>query len=311
MEMISLWNEFPKAIYGLGDVAEDLHQDLPMFGSPILKEAGTSLSLVMEGQIGACVTALYYWRDRYPDLGALTGIPFGLDPVSMYSWSWTQGLEIVMDLEAKYMVKIIPLYFSASQMAGWYKGLPVAFGSRTMTTPRPFQGLRMRATGYPAMIMQGLGAEVDTQSLDIPALKAQVQDGAINGIEWVDAISDLEAGWPSILPIGLVPGWHERCSVGHLVIHGPTWSKIQDKNRIIEWAQAYGSLTLAQGLADQGRAYRALMPHIHRIPDWILKLLEEQWHRLQAKIYDAEFHRIVDSMESFASDIDTYNSIQG
>jgi len=305
IKMLSLWNEFPTNIYGLGDVAEDIHNAMPMFKRPILKPAGTSLPYVMRGEIDACVTALYYWQKEYPALGALTGIPFGLDPTGMYSWSWSQGTQYLDMLGARMGIKIIPLYFSASQIAGWYKKMPSIH-----PTARPYKGIRMRSTGYPARIFESLGAQVVTQSLDVSMIQQQLQDGRIDAVEWVDAVSDMNAGWHRYAQYALVPGWHERCSVGHLVVNRSIWDRLKDPNEIMMWSQAYGARTLAEGLAVQGQAYRMLQNRLIRIPQWMLDLMRAEWVRIRASIHDPVFQDICKSMDAFRSDLDVYRSIQ-
>lgn len=303
--MLSLWNEFPPSIYGLGQVAYDMHEAMPVFGRPILMNSGTSLSSVMNGDTDACITALYYWQKDYPALGALTGIPFGLDPVGMYSWSWSQGLQYMDTIGASMGIKIIPIYFSASQIAGWYRRMP-----NMHPTSKPYAGIRMRSAGYPSRIFAALGANIVTQSLDVSMLQGQLQNGSIDAIEWVDAVSDMRTEWHRYTQYALVPGWHERCSVGHLVVNRKIWDRLTDPEEIVMWAQAYSASTLAKGLSMQGRAYVSLNSQLKRIPAWMLDLMRSEWMRIRASIQDPIFNSICLSMDSFRTDLDVYRIVQ-
>lgn len=312
MQSLSLINEFPETIVGLGDIANELVEEFPLFSKPILRPAGSSLDLVRSGRMDALVTSAYYWQSSLPAFAALSGVPFGLTPEEMYVWAWENGREYYDQIGEELGVMIIPMYFTPAQIAGWFRQDPIP----REESARPFEGLRIRMPSYGGQIMERLGAQVTTNSLDVSELKQLLREGELDAVEWVDAESDLEAGWNEVTNFALTPGWHERSTVGHLLINRNTWDSLPSSLRedLLTYAQIAGTEDLAASQAAQGRAYREIsrVSTLLRYPDWILALMRTSWEDIVTDISRRNplFQEIIASQRELQEDVAIYAQVQ-
>jgi TRAP-type mannitol/chloroaromatic compound transport system substrate-binding protein len=111
------------------------------------------LDAVSAGKVNAGYTTAGYWSGKIPAANLFTAVPFGPEAGEYLAWFYYgNGLKLYQEMydQAGYNVKVIPCSVIAPETSGWFL--------KEMTSPKDFDGLRMRFFGLGGKVMQKMGA---------------------------------------------------------------------------------------------------------------------------------------------------------
>lgn len=180
------------------------------------------LDAVAQGALDAAWGTPAVLTGRASEAVLFTGVPFGLDPPAHLAW--------VRDGAGR------PLYDAMYRRFGVI-GLPCAAvgpdGLAWLNAPldeaAPFRGLRMRAFGLPARILDTMGA---SSALAFGAdLVVGLGTGAFDGSEASVPAADVAFGLHKVASIYLYPSPIQPTTLLDLVVNADRWDRLSDANR--------------------------------------------------------------------------------
>lgn len=155
-------------------------------------------------------TASFYWSGKVKAAPFFTTVPFGLTPAEHAAWILHGGGQSLWDeLYAPFRVKPLMAGNSSLQMGGWFR--------RELNGPDDLKGLKLRSAGLGGELFQRLGAV--TVSLGVPDIYPALQNGTIDGVEFLGPASDLAAGFYQVAryyywPTFTKPNGTAECLIG-------------------------------------------------------------------------------------------------
>jgi TRAP-type mannitol/chloroaromatic compound transport system substrate-binding protein len=168
-----------------------------------------------EAQVGSAVA--FYWADRVPAGQWFAAVPFGLNAQGMNAWLYTGGgLQLWEETYAPFGVVPRPIGNTGAQMGGWFKS--------QIRHASDFRGLKIRMPGLGGMVMARAGAQL----VDLPGadLLTALQNGQLDGAEWIGPHHDLALGLHKAAPFYYYPGWHEPGSCIEALFHKPSYDAL-------------------------------------------------------------------------------------
>jgi TRAP-type mannitol/chloroaromatic compound transport system substrate-binding protein len=165
---------------------------------------------VYSGAAEMAHTASFYWAGKVKAASFFTTVPFGLTPAEHAAWIEHGGGQALWDeLYAPFGLKPFMAGNSSLQMGGWFR--------RPLARLADLKGLKLRSAGLGGELFQRLGAV--TVSLGVPDIYPALQNGTIDGVEFLGPASDLAAGFFQIAkhyywPTFTKPNGTAECLVG-------------------------------------------------------------------------------------------------
>ncbi|EDP65235.1 TRAP dicarboxylate transporter- DctP subunit [alpha proteobacterium BAL199] len=210
------------------------------------------LDAVAQGSVDAAWGTPAVLSGRAPEAALFTGVPFGLDPAAHLAW--------VRDGAGR------PLYDSLYKRFG-VVGLPCASvgpdGLAWLQAPldeaAPFRGLRVRAFGLPARILDALGAG---SAIGFGAdLVVGLGTGAFDAAEASVPAADVAFGLHKVAPIYLYPSPIQPTTLLDLVINGERWHRLSADARatLMEACSATAEFADATNLEANAAALRSIV----------------------------------------------------
>ena len=313
--MVTTWS---KNYPGLGMAAENLSQyveemsngrlKIKVYGQGELVPALGVFDAVSQGNVELGHGASYYWTGKLKSSQFFTAVPFGLTAQEMNGWlHYGGGLELWREAYAPF--NLIPLAGGNTgvQMAGWF--------NKEINSLADLKGLKMRIPGLAGEIFTRAGAE--TVQLPGNEIFLSLQQGVIDGAEWVGPYNDLTFGLHQVAKYYYYPGWHEPGSTLEIIVNKDAFASLpKDLRAMIKYAaRAANQEMLDEYTARNNQALRELIDkhgvQLRKLPDDVLiKLKKISKEVMQDFIQDDEMaKKIYDSYNHFKQQVTEYHEI--
>ena len=209
------------------------------------------LDAVAQGALDAAWGTPAILTGRASEAALFSGVPFGLDPAAHLAW--------VRDGAGR------PLYDALYRRFG-VVGLPCAAvgpdGLAWLNAPldetAPFRGVRVRAFGLPALIIDALGAS--TAMAFGADLVVGLGTGAFDASEASVPAADVAFGLHKVASIYLYPSRIQPTTLLDLVINGYRWNRLSEDSRatLIAACRATGEFAEVAGREADAAALRTI-----------------------------------------------------
>lgn len=279
LTMVTAW---PKNFPGIGTGVERLARRIAdlsdgrltvrVYAAGELVGALGGFDAVSQGKADMYHAAEYYWQGKSPAFNFFAAVPMGMTASEMAAWiRFGGGQELWDELAAPFNVKPMMAGNTGVQMGGWF--------AREISSPKDFQGLRMRMPGLGGEVMARLGATpVTKQGGEIFQAMAQ---GNLDATEWIGPWNDLAFGFHTIVKNYYYPGIHEPGTTLSLGINKTLWEDLSPQDRAIiqSAADAENDIMYAEFNANNARALETLVKDhgvtLRRFDNAILRRLAE------------------------------------
>lgn len=259
-----------------------------------------ALDALSTGDLDAVWASPAVWTDRDPAFAFFGAVPFGPRAGELLSWIYYGGgRELQEDLFGQLNIVAIPCGVAAPEAGGWFRN--------QLRGPEDLKGLRIRFSGLGALVMQRLGAEV--QSIPAGDIYRQMEQGNIDATEYSQPALDQRLGLAQLVKNYYFPGWHQQASLIDLLVAKQKWDAMSEAQRaILEMACGDNIRTgLAEGESLQLPAlqeFRKQGVEIRKFPPSILTALEAAWQQTVAELSDKNpaFKKAQESFSSFRKD---------
>ena len=271
--------------------------EIKFFEPGTLVAASNMFDAVASGAIDAAFSSPGNWREKEPSLQLYSAIPFGPPPGEYLAWAYFGGGEYLLnEIYHPHGIHSLLCGMIAPRASGWYR--------RTFTTPGDLEGLKMRASGLGAKVLNKMG--VQTLLLDDVDIFLALENGEIDAAEFSMPAIDLKLGFQELANHYYFPGWQQPSSFFELLMNKDKWDSLP-KTRKSQIRTVCGDNVrygLAEGEALQYEALNELKAKgvkIHRWPATILSAIETAWKDVAAEQAgaDAKFRRVWRSLSDF------------
>ena len=260
-----------------------------------------------DGKIQAGYTWLGYDQGKLPVSVLFGAVPFGPEPWAFAAW-WYEGGGRELAEEIYGSLDIHPLLCGliGPETAGWF--------TQEIHGPEDFVGLKIRFAGLGGKVIQRLGASVTM--LPGGELFQALERGAIDATEFSLPVVDSQLGFDRVARFNYFPGWHQPFTAFHLVVGRKSWEGLAaDERAIVETSCTAGVIrNLARAEALQApvlESYGKRDVHTKLLDPKILALLENETAAVLAEEADrdADFARVLASLQTFAADYSRWRNI--
>lgn len=245
-KMVTAW---PKGLPGLGSSAERLADRInQLSGGRLMVKVYAAGELVSPLQGFAAVSqgtaemahdfSLYH-IGQMPAAGFFSAVPFGLIPSEFNGWmNFAGGQELWDELYDAAGVKPFLAGNTGVQMGGWFL--------KEVNNVADLKGRRFSIPGYGGEALKKLG--VDVMPMASGELFSKLQDGAIDGAEWVGPYNDLSLGLYKITKLYYWPGFQEPGTGLECIVNKGKFSALPDdlKQIVAAACMAENDLTSAE-----------------------------------------------------------------
>lgn len=175
------------------------------------------LDAVAQGAVDAAWGTPAVLSGRAPEAALFTGVPFGLDRALHLSWVRDgAGRALYDSLYARFGVIGLPCASVGPDGLAWLQA--------PLDEAAPFRGLRVRAFGLPARILDALGAG---SAIGFGAdLVVGLGTGAFDAAEASIPAADVAFGLHKVAPVYLYPSPIQPTTLLDLVINGERWTRL-------------------------------------------------------------------------------------
>jgi TRAP-type mannitol/chloroaromatic compound transport system substrate-binding protein len=229
LKMVTSW---PKNFPGLGMSAERVAQRITditegaitvkVYAAGELVGAFEAFDAVSSGTADLAHHADYYQQGKSKAFPFFTSVPFGLTAEELAAWIYFDGGQQLWDeLYARFNAKPLLACATGAQMGGWYR--------REIKSLEDFKGLKVRMPGVGGEVIRRLGAAV--VALPGGDIFTALQQGAIDGAEWVGPWNDLAFGFHKVAKHYYYPGFHEPGAALALAVNLSVWNDLTDSER--------------------------------------------------------------------------------
>jgi TRAP-type mannitol/chloroaromatic compound transport system substrate-binding protein len=197
-------------------------------------------------------TASFYWAGKAKAAPFFTTVPFGLTPAEHAAWIEHGGGQALWDeLYAPFGLKPFMAGNSSLQMGGWF--------TREIKSVADLGGLKLRSAGLGGELFQRLGAV--TVSLGVPDIYPALQNGTIDGVEFLGPASDLAAGFYQIAKLYYWPTFTKPNGTAEALVGLKAWEALPEdlKAVVANACAAENAYTLAEADWRDGEALEALV----------------------------------------------------
>jgi TRAP-type mannitol/chloroaromatic compound transport system substrate-binding protein len=259
-----------------------------------------ALDALSSGDLDAVWASPAVWTDRDPAYAFFGAVPFGPRAGELLSWMYYGGgRELQEDLFGQINIVAIPCGVAAPEAGGWFRN--------QLRGPADLKGLRIRFSGLGALVMQRLGADV--QSIPAGDIYRQMEQGNIDATEYSQPALDLRLGLSQLVKNYYFPGWHQQASLIDLLIAKQKWEAMSEAQRAI-LEMACGD-TIRTGLAEGEslqlpalQEFRKQGVEIRKFPPAILAALEAAWQQTANELSEKNpaFKKAMESFSNFRRD---------
>ncbi|OLO37875.1 hypothetical protein BTR23_13100 [Alkalihalophilus pseudofirmus] len=184
------------------------------------------LDAVEQGTVDAIHSWDGYWVGKIPQLSLFASVPMGLNEQEYLGWITTdEGRDLWQEAydQAGISVKVLD--------AG--PGTPEIFyhSNKPIRTLEDFEGLKVRAVGEWADIVNRLGASV--VSISGPEIYQALERGVVDAIEFSGPASNYPMGFHEIAKYIVTPSLHQPASVSSFIINQDKWDELPDDLKAI------------------------------------------------------------------------------
>lgn len=279
LKMVTTW---PKNLPGLGTSAERLAQritdmtdgriSVKVFGAGEVVPAFESFDAVSSETADMYHGAEYYWQGKSKAFSFFAAVPYGFTAQEMNAWiHFGGGQELWDELAADFGIKPFAACNTGVQMGGWFR--------EPVTKLEDMKGLKFRMPGLGGETLRQIGVSV----VNLPGgeLFQSLQQGSIDGTEWVGPWNDLAFGFHKITKHYHWPGIHEPGTTLSMGMNKKLWDKLSasDQQIIKNACDAENMAGLAEFNSRNGGALTELREkhgvELHKFSDTILKQLGE------------------------------------
>jgi TRAP-type mannitol/chloroaromatic compound transport system substrate-binding protein len=207
---------------------------------------------VYSGAAEMAHTASFYWAGKVKAASFFTTVPFGLTPAEHAAWIEHGGGQALWDeLYAPFGLKPFMAGNSSLQMGGWFR--------RPLASLADLNGLKLRSAGLGGELFQRLGAV--TVSLGVPEIYPALQNGTIDGVEFLGPASDLAAGFHQIAKTYYWPTFTKPNGTAECLVSAQAWETLPpDLQAVVANAcAAENAHTLAEADWRDGEALATLV----------------------------------------------------
>lgn len=231
LKMVTCW---PKNFPGIGMSAErwaervaaatDGAITIKVFAAGELVGAFEAFDAVTNGTADIAHHADYYQQGKSKAFPFFTAVPFGMTVDEMVSWIYFDGGQQLWDeLYARFNAKPLLACATGTQLGGWFR--------KEIKSLEDFKGLKVRMPGIGGEVMRRLGAAV--VALAGGEIYTALQQGAIDGAEWIGPWNDLAFGMHKVAPYYYYPGFHEPGALLALAVNMNVWNSFSEAEKKI------------------------------------------------------------------------------
>lgn len=231
LKMATSW---PKGSPGPGQTADRLAERIEVLSGGRIKiklfAAGELVSplevfdAVQSGAADLGHTAAFFWQGKMPAAAFFTAVPFGLTAIEHTAWVHHGGGQSLWDeLYGANGVKPFMAGNTGTGMGGWFK--------QPIESLKDLQGLKYRIPGLGGEILRRLGAV--PVSVAPGEIMTALQNGVVDGAEFLGPWSDLAFGFYKVAPYYYWPGFHEPNGSAECLINAELWSKLDDDLKVV------------------------------------------------------------------------------
>lgn len=231
LKMATSW---PKASPGPGQTADRLAQRIEVLSGGRIKvklfAAGELVSplevfdAVQSGAADLGHSAAFFWQGKMPAAAFFTAVPFGLTAIEHTAWIHHGGGQVLWDeLYGANGVKPFMAGNTGTGMGGWFK--------KPIESLDDLQGLKYRIPGLGGEILKRLGAV--PVSVAPGEILTALQNGVVDGAEFLGPWSDLAFGFYKVAPHYYWPGFHEPNGSAECLINAQLWSQLDDDLKVV------------------------------------------------------------------------------
>lgn len=179
---------------------------------------------VSGGSVEMGITAGYFYSGKNSALILDTGEPFGMTARAKNAWLYEHGgLELLQELYKKYNIMYFPIGNTGCQMGGWFK--------KEINSLEDLKGLRLRVPGVGGEVYSKLGVSI--QVLGAGDIFPALEQGALDGTEFVGPYDDQQLGFQSITKYYYSPGWQETGSTICFYMNLDKWNSLSKQEQAI------------------------------------------------------------------------------
>lgn len=235
------------------------------------------LDAVAQGAVDAAWGTPAVIAGRAPEAALFTGVPFGLGPAAHLAWVRDgAGRPLYDALYARFGVVGIPCAAVGPDGLAWLK--------RPLDEHAPFRGLRVRAFGLPARILDAAGAAT---ALGFGAdLVVGLATGAFDAAEGGVPAADVAFGLHTVSGFYLYPSPLQPATLLDVVVNRARWEKLGEPERRILIASCRAVADFAEGAGREAdaaalRAAQAAEVVVDRPSSATERILRAAWHRVR------------------------------
>jgi TRAP-type mannitol/chloroaromatic compound transport system substrate-binding protein len=170
-----------------------------------------------------------YWINKEPAFELFSSIPDMMTQQEWLIWLYgpSRGIDLWQELYKKYNVMPFPGALNGPEF-GFFTNKPV-------TTLADFKGLKLRAVGMAASVLNELGAA--TVSLSAGDIISAMKNGTIDGCEFNSPMIDWQLGFQDVAKYAALPSWHQPSGIYDIMVNLDAWNKLpEDLKAIFEAA---------------------------------------------------------------------------
>ncbi len=271
--------------------------ELELFESGTLASGTHYFDHVSAGLIDAAWGFSDFHEDKAKALTIFTGLPFGPRVGPYLAWmAYGGGDDLRNEIYREYGVMGLTCGLLPPEATGWFR--------EKITTPDQYRGLKMRAFGFGAKVMEKLGAE--TQQLAGGDIIPAFELGTIDAAEFSAPAIDEGFKFYESVSQYTFPGWQLQWVLVELLVNREEYDKLSERNKAALGNACGNNIyrMLAEGEALQFAAVermKAAGASIHRLPDQVMEALRASWSEVakEEATKDALFKKVYDSFTAF------------
>ncbi|MDD4984282.1 MAG: TRAP transporter substrate-binding protein DctP [Dehalococcoidales bacterium] len=261
---------------------------------------------VSNGEVECAHSWPGYWRDKSPTFELFSSIPNQMTQQEWIIWLYgpANGMDLWQEFYAQYNVIPFPGAITGPEF-GFFTNQPIH-------SLDDFRGLKLRAVGMAADILNELGAS--TVSLPAAEIVTAMENGDIDGCEFSTPVIDWQLGFQEVAQYACLPSWHQPSGMYETIVNAEAWNELPDDLKAI-FESACKEVGIVDGMAQldganakylemfqqQGTEITVLDTEaINRISEMATRLADEQ----AAK--DPFYARVLESQRDFRTEYRTW-----
>jgi len=314
--MVTSW---PKGLPGVGTGVERLAKNIEtasggrlrikVYAAGELVPALGVFDAVSSGTAQLGHDPAYYHLNKSEGCAFFTAFPWGFTSDEMNAWiKHGNGQKLWDELYAPFGLRAFIAGNTSTQMLGWFK--------REIKSVEDFQGLKFRAPGNQAKVLQKMGA-VPVQLAGGEIFQA-LQSGAVDAAEWIGPYNDLSLGFYQVCKFYYSHGYHEPGPTLALTVNEEAWQSLPDDLKMVVQmcAEAMNTDMTAEYNANSGAALKTLVQQhgviVKGLPDDVIIASGEKANEVLNEIYeggDAIVRKIIEDFIAFRQQITPWTRI--